>query len=213
VSQFTELAADVRQQASSLDRQAGQATAVATAGKAAQARVEELRAQVELHRQVAALYTEIGEAAQETAREHVEDLGTRALQMVFGEHMGLFLQPGERGGQATLDVMIRTVYGTKTVETPVMEATGGGVANVVGFVLRLVMLLLTPGARRFLMLDESFGMVSAEFEPRVAEFLAEVAAKANVQVALVTHSKAYGEHADRHIELEPGPDGSTVVKA
>jgi hypothetical protein len=209
---FAELAAEVARQSQLLEREAGRATQVATAGKAAQAEVASLREQAELHRKLAALYTEIGEAAQESARERVEDLGTRALQMIFGAHMGLFLQPGERGGQATLDVMIRSVYGAKVVETPVMEATGGGVASVVGFVLRLVMLLLTPGARRFLVLDESFGMVSAEFEPAVAEFLAEVAAKASVQLVLITHSKVYGEHADQHVELMLGPDGATIVK-
>lgn len=82
---------------------------------------------------------------------------------------------------------------------------------VVGFVLRLVVLLLTPGARRFLALDESFAHVSASYEPRVAEFLREVADKAGVQIMLVTHSNAYGDLADAKYRLVLGADGKTEV--
>jgi ABC-type lipoprotein export system ATPase subunit len=76
-------------------------------------------------------------------------------------------------------------------------------------VLLLVVLLLTPGARRIFFLDESFGMVSAEYEPRLAEFLREVADKAGVQIVLITHSRAYDDLADASYELSLGADGAT----
>jgi ABC-type nitrate/sulfonate/bicarbonate transport system ATPase subunit len=93
------------------------------------------------------------------------------------------------------------------IDTPVLEARGGGMAVVVAFLLRLVILLLTPGARRILLLDEPFAFVSAEFESRVAEFLRELCDSAGVQVIMVTHSAAYGDVADRQYRLEQGPDG------
>lgn len=85
-------------------------------------------------------------------------------------------------------------------------------AAVVGFVLRLVVLLLTPGTQRFLALDESFAHVSASYEPRVAEFLREVADKAEVQILLITHSDAYSDLADARYRLSLGSDGVTVVE-
>jgi ABC-type branched-subunit amino acid transport system ATPase component len=97
------------------------------------------------------------------------------------------------------------------VETSVLDARGGGMAAVAGFVLRLVVLLLTPGARRFLALDESFAHVSASYEPRVAEFLREVADKAGVQVLLITHSTAFSDLADARYRLTLGADGITQV--
>ena len=54
-------------------------------------------------------------------------------------------------------------------------------------------------------------MVSAEYEPRVAEFLRQVADKAGVQVVLITHSKAYDDLADTSYELSLGADGSTQI--
>jgi ABC-type lipoprotein export system ATPase subunit len=83
---------------------------------------------------------------------------------------------------------------------------------VTGFVLRLVVLLLTPRARRILWLDEAFGMVSREFEARVAEFLQVIAERADVQIVLVTHSDAYDDAADMRYRLESGSDGMTAVK-
>lgn len=211
MSAVSELSAAVRQRRGELDRQAGAALEVARQGKAAEAEVAELRAAVELHEKTGALLTTVGEEAQETARHQVEELVTRALQVVFGDNLSFHLVPGERGGQATVEFVLRSRFGDREVDTPVMDARGGGMAAVVGFVLRLVVLLLTPGARRFLALDESFAHVSASYEDAVAEFLREVADKAGVQILLVTHSSAYSQHADARVRLVLGPDGVTEV--
>ncbi len=214
------LVSAVRTRRQALDRQAGEATAVATQGKACEAEVERLRAAQELYSQLGALFTSIGEQAQETAHRQVEELVTGALQAVFGYNLSFHLVPGERGGQVTVDFVLRSFYKhevpghgseMKVFDTPVMEARGGGMAAVVGFVLRLVILLLTPGARRLLALDESFAHVSASYESAVAELLREVADKAGVQIVLVTHSTAYSEHADVRVRLALGPDGVTEV--
>ena len=52
-------------------------------------------------------------------------------------------------------------------------------------------------------------MLSAEYEPGMAEFLREVADKAGVQIVLITHSRAYDDLADANYELSLGPDGAT----
>jgi DNA repair ATPase RecN len=205
------LTRQVRARLAELDRLAGQAEQLARQTERAEAELEEFRRQSELHSQVAALYTTIGEEAQEIAREKVEALATRALQVVFGENLSFRLVPGETGGQATLKMMIRSDYPGGPVETPVLEARGGGMAAVVGFILRLVQLLLTPDIRRIMLLDETFAHVSASYEARVAELLREVVDKARVQIVLVTHSPVYGDYADKVTRLELGADGVTVV--
>ena len=202
----------VRARCRELDREAGEAVQVAKQGKAAQASTERLRAALELHEKVTGVLTRIGEERQETAQHQVESLVTRALQVVFGEELSFHLVQSVRGNQANVDFVLRSSYGGVEVDTPVMEARGGGMAAVVGFVLRLVVLLLTPGARRFLALDESFAHVSASYEPRVAEFLREVADRAGVQLLLVTHSTAYSDVADQKYRLVLGSDGVTEVQ-
>jgi hypothetical protein len=202
----------VRQARKAADREAAEAQAVGRQGKAARAEVERLRASLELHEKVLGVLTSVGEARQESAQRQVEGLVTRALQAIFDENLSFQLIPSVKANRAEVEFVLVSEYGTREkviIETPVMEARGGGMAAVVGFVLRLVVLLLTPGARRVLFLDESFGMVSAEYEPRLAEFLREVADKAGVQIVLITHSKAYDDLADASYELSLGPDGAT----
>jgi ABC-type uncharacterized transport system YnjBCD ATPase subunit len=199
----------VRQARKDADREAAEAASVGRQGKAARAEVERLRASLELHEKVLGVLTSVGEARQESAQRQVEGLVTRALQVIFGEELSFHLVPSVKANRAEIDFVLRSRYGDSEVDTPVMEARGGGMAAVVGFVLRLVVLLLTPGARRVLFLDESFGMVSADYEPRLAEFLREVADKAGVQIVLITHSTAYSDLADTSYELSLGTDGVT----
>lgn len=197
---------------SALDREAGQLQQLARDGKAAQEKARELKEQLELHEQAAALLNTIAEERQESARRQVEELVTRALQVIFDENLSFHMVQAVKANRAEVDFVIRSDYGGAAVETSVLDARGGGMAAVVGFVLRLVVLLLTPGARRFLALDESFAHVSASYEPRVAEFLREVADKAGVQLLLVTHSTAYSDLADARYRLSLGPDGATRVE-
>jgi predicted ATPase len=211
-SQSSDLKARVQAASTRLQRQAGQAEEVARQGRAAQAEVRRLRHLAEVQEKTSILLTSIGEERQESARKQVEELVTRALQVIFDQNLSFHMVQSVRANRAEVDFVIRSTYGDDVVETSVMDARGGGMAAVVGFVLRLVVLLLTPGARRFLALDESFSHVSASYEPRVAEFLREVADKAGVQLLLVTHSDAYSDLADTRYRLTLGADGCTQVE-
>lgn len=206
------LSAHVDKLRSDLDMEAGQAIALAKRGQAAEAERDRLKELLETYEKTCKLLTTIGEQEQDIARAQVEGLVTRALQVVFGEELSFRLKPGTRGNQAVLDMLLVSEYGGGTLETPVMDARGVGMAAVVGLALRLVIMLLTPETevRRLLVLDETFAHVSASYEARVAEFLREVADNAGVQVILVTHSSAYGEKADSRYRLSQA-GGVTVV--
>lgn len=209
VSGLEERAALLRQR---VDRRTGEGRRLAADGIASRDRVAELRGQLEVHDKAVAVLNAVSEQQQEAAQRKMEELVTRALQVVFGEEMSFHLVQTVKANRPEVDFVIRSEYGGQVVETPVMEARGGGMVAVVGFVLRLVVLLLTPGARRFLALDESFAHVSASYEPRIAEFLREVVDKAGVQILLITHSNAYGDVADSKYRLYLGPDGITRVE-
>ncbi len=209
VSGLEERAALLRQR---VDRRTGEGRRLAADGIASRDRVAELRGQLEVHDKAVAVLNAVSEQQQEAAQRKMEELVTRALQVVFGEEMSFHLVQTVKANRPEVDFVIRSEYGGQVVETPVMEARGGGMVAVGGFVLRLVVLLLTPGARRFLALDESFAHVSASYEPRIAEFLREVVDKAGVQILLITHSNAYGDVADSKYRLYLGPDGITRVE-
>jgi hypothetical protein len=202
----------VRQARYTYERRAGAARQLGEDGIRVKAEVARLRAETERHAKVNVLLTSLGEQAQAQAQEQLEQLVTRGLQVIFGTELSFHVVQTVKANQAVTDFVIRSTYeGNVVIDTPVLEARGGGMAEVVGFMVRLVVLLLTPGARLVLFLDESFGFLSKDYEPRLAEFLAEVALRAGVQIFLVTHSDAYDDFADVRVRLVPGRDGGVTV--
>lgn len=203
-----DLEARLRNRQRELDRRTGEALELARRGKEAEAAAARYRAEASVNEQLCAVFTRLGEQHQAAVQRQVEEFVTRGLQVIFGEELSFRLVPRVVRDQASLEFVLVTTRDGQAVETGVYDG-GGGRAALVGFILRFVMLLLTPGATRFLALDESFANVSESFVPRLAEFLREVAYKAGVQVFLVTHSTGYGDVADVRYRLVLGPDGAT----
>ena len=201
----------VQQARYAYERRAGAARQLGQDGMRVEAEVSRLRAETERHAKVNVLLTGLAEGTQARAQEQLEQLVTHGLQFIFGTELSFHAVSAVKANQAVTDFVIRSTYeGNVTVDTPVMSARGGGLANVAGFIIRLVVLLLTPGARPVLFLDETFGFLSREFEPRLAEFLVGVV-RSGVQVFLVTHSDAYDDFADARVQLVPGPHGEVTA--
>lgn len=195
----------------SVERRAGAVGQLEQEAARTGADADRLRAEAERHAKVNVLLTGLAEQAQARAQVQLEQLVTRGLQVIFGTELSFHVNHAVKAGQLSTEFTIRSAYEDRVVDTPVLEARGGGMAAVVGFMLRLVVLLLTPGAQRLLLLDEAFAHLSREFEPRLAEFLREVCEKAAVQVLLVSHSDAYDDFADARLRLTPGRDGEVTV--
>lgn len=197
MTELAELATHLRRARRTLDQHVGAARHLAERGKALQAEVVDLRQQIELHDKVAALLTSIGETRQAAAQHQIETLVTYGLRTIFGAELSFHLVAGVRAKTPVIDFIVRsTLADGTTVDTPVMDARGGGLAAVVGFLLRLVVLLLSPDKRPILPLDETFAHLSREYEPRMAEFLRELVDRTGIQIIMVTHSDAYGDAAD-----------------
>jgi hypothetical protein len=206
-----ELEARVREARNTYERRVGAAQALGEAGVRMQGEVTRLQGDLERHAKVSGLLTSLGEQAQQRAQRQLEELVTRGLQVIFGTELSFHVIQSVKANQAVTEFVIRSQYGELTIDTPVMDSRGGGMAAVTGYMIRLVVLLLTPRARRVLFLDETFGFVSREFEVRLAEFLAEVSERAGVQQVLVTHSDAYDDAADVKYRLELGSNGISTV--
>jgi DNA repair exonuclease SbcCD ATPase subunit len=133
---------------------------------------------------------------QRVLQNKIQTLVTHGLQTIFGEDISFRILTSSHGKLAASDLVVVSTVGGEEVETPVLEARGGGMANVVGFLLRLVILMLTAGARRTIVLDETFAQLSAEYEPLLADFLRELVDKTDIQIIMVTHSTAFDDAAD-----------------
>lgn len=181
-----------------VDRETGEARALALRGKEVQAQLAQDRQVREVLAQAVAVLTSIGEQRQEDAQRRIESLVTYGLRTVFEDDLSFHLVQTVSRNAANVDFIVRTTLADgEQIDTPVMDARGGGLVAVVGFMLRLVIMLLAPSRQTpILFLDEPFAHLSAEYEPRMASFLRELADKTDIQIIHITHSDAYTEDAD-----------------
>lgn len=195
-----------------VDRQRGEATALAEQGKAMLQEIADLNQIIDLHEKAAHVLTAIGEDRQDRAQRQIELLVTQGLQTIFDDALTFHLVPGVRAKTPVVDFVVRSTLADGTVvETDVMAARGGGLAATVGFLLRLVVLLLSRRRQdTVLFLDETFAHVSAEYLPRLIEFLKDLVAKTGVQIVLVTHDESFQDAADVLYKLRL-VDGVTQV--
>lgn len=187
-----------------VDRQRGEAFALANQGKTLLEEIRQLNQVVELHEKAALVLTTIGEERQDAAQRSIEALVSQGLQTIFGDDLSFHLVPGVRAKTPVVDLVVRSrlADGT-TVDTDVLAARGGGLAAVVGFLLRLVILLLSKNRQdTVLFLDETFAHVSAEYLPRLIEFLKDLVTRTGVQIILVTHEESFLEAADVVYKLQ-----------
>lgn len=202
-----------RQRRRRIDQLQGEARSTLTRGKELSTEVAELATDVEDLDRVTVLLNSLGEERQIAAQASIEELVTRGLQMIFDDTLSFHIVQNVRGKTAVVDFVVRTTIGTSVIETPVMDARGGGLAAVIGFLLRLVVMLMgrDPREANLLVLDETFAHVSAEYLEAVGQFLREVVDKTGVQIIMVTHQPEFAEFADRVYSFSTD-GGKTVVK-
>lgn len=151
-------------------------------------------------------------ADQREAEVHqkLTSLVSTGLTTIFQEDLRLVINAKQVGKRTDTEFRLLTAYGDYEVDTEILSARGGGVAAVTGFLLQTIMILLTKSPR-ILFLDEAFAQVSAEYEPRLADFLHELADDLGMQIVLVTHSHAY-EEASEAVYRTSSKDGITSVE-
>jgi DNA repair exonuclease SbcCD ATPase subunit len=196
-----------------VDTQIAEARVIATKGVKIKEEISLAQNDVDLYNKVAITLASIGEQRQADAQKTIEELVTRGLTTIFSEDISFHLVQTQRGKTPEVKFLVKSrASNGRTIETSVMDARGGGMAAVVGFLLRLVVLLLSKDKKDpILILDESFSHVSAEYERPLAEFIQQLVQKTKVQIILVTHSDAFSEFADKRYRFEQ-KDGTTNVK-
>lgn len=185
-----------RQRERELERALGEARRIMEEGRRAKEEVARLEERETALQAAAGVLASFADQRQAEVQAQVEGLVTHGLRAVFGPDITFEIRTSTRGRLAASDFVVTTTLDGERVETSILDARGGGVAAVAGFLLRLVILLLRQDARPALLLDESFAQLSAEYEPKMADVLRELVDRTRAQVVLVTHSDAYSDQAD-----------------
>lgn len=213
MSDLDDLALRARQRRRRLDALQGEARATLMRGKDLETEIDELGQLAEDLEKVTILLNSLGEDRQYQAQQRIEELVTRGLREIFDDSLSFHIIQTTERRSVTVNFIVRTDLGNNViVDTPVMDARGGGLAATIGFLLRLVVMLLDKGTRteNLLVLDETFAHVSAEYLPNVGQFLSEVVHKTAIQIFMVTHQPELTEFADKVYRFDM-VDGKTRV--
>lgn len=204
MTDLTQLSSRLKSARRKVDGDIALARVIATKGVSIKEEIRLATNDFDLYSKVAITLASIGEQRQADAQTQIEELVTRGLTSIFGENISFHVVQTQRGKTPEVKFLVKSQGAAgQTIETSVMDARGGGLAAVVGFLLRLVILLLKTGRNnRVLVLDESFSHVSAEYERPLAEFLKELVDKTDVQIIMITHSDAFSEFADKRYRLK-----------
>jgi hypothetical protein len=138
------------------------------------------------------------EARRLELRDRVELLVTRGLRAVFGRaDLEFFFEQSTWGKISGITPGLRSAFGEKVIEADIVDGHGGGIADVISFLLRVVVLSLArPRLAPVLILDEPFRHVSLEYLRGCSSLLRELNRSAGIQFVLVTHKPELVDAAD-----------------
>lgn len=169
--------------------------------------------QIETWEQVQALFAKTSEYAREQLKTRIEEVVTRALQVIgFPGNPRFKIILTERGGQPAAEwrIIEGREDGTE-METSVEDSHGGGLVDVVSLALRLALLQLSrPKPAPLVILDEPGKHVSAEYAPNLAIFLKQFGQQAGHQIIMVTHNDTLADMADVTVRVEKPGEYSEV---
>lgn len=157
---------------------------------------------------------EASEVARREAKQVLQDMATRALQYIIGEHMSLEIELDEKGNSPVANFVVKSAYGNYVVDADPAEEEGGGIADIVAFSVFIGMLQLA-GKNNLapLFLDEPSKYVSKGHSEQVAKFLYESSQYFERQVFMVTHDEYLGKVGDSafHFRIIDGKTITTPV--
>ena len=126
----------------------------------------------------------------------IEGIVSDGLQRVFGNpQLGLFIEKKETARGNSYRLLVRK---GDTIGNP-MDSFGGGVQNVIAFLLRIILIKRFKLAK-FIALDEQFSNVSSEYQPRVSEML-KTLAQLNWTIFAISHQPTITSAADTIYEV------------
>jgi DNA repair exonuclease SbcCD ATPase subunit len=180
--------------------------------EAAETRVSSAQANAEALTQVRSLFESLTDKKREMVRSKIEALVTHGIQAVFGPDYAFAIEQKTARNQVTFNYRILQKEGDEWVATDLRGYHGGGLVAMVGFLLRLVMVLFThPPRRRILWLDETFANLDADKRDPLAKLLQSLGKELKCQFVMITHSPEYIDEADKAYEIRRVGDSAQLM--
>lgn len=191
-----------------LSRRLGQKEVLSGQLGVAQSELATLEVELDEEQKVQDVLNKSAKLAWSKASKQVESIVVRALRAVFPDRNYDFKieQETKRGVSSVSFTLVED-----EIETDIWENGGLGVADIVGFALRIAFLALyRPKLRPFIVWDEPFRFVGEAYRRNASAFVRRVAKDLNIQMVVITHDAAFLDSADQAFYLNK-VDGKVVV--
>jgi DNA repair ATPase RecN len=150
---------------------------------------------------------ETAKRIQEQLKFRLEDIINSAIDGLFPGQYRFALEFVNLRGQTEVKPVL---YSGEDALEDITETNGGGLADIIGFALRVSFLLISKN-QKVLILDEPFKFVSEEYREAACLIVKKLSKELGIQVIMVTHDKAMIDIADKVFTVKK-IDGRSVVK-
>ena len=157
--------------------------------------------------------SEVAKLTQERFKDKVESLVTMAIQSVFDRSFRFeLIFEQKRNKMECRFVISEIINGEKVEYDSIADDMGGGLVDIVGFALRIVLWSLEkPRSRSFMVLDEPFRFVGSALIEKAGVMLREISTRLGIQFIVVTHESELSEVGDRSWLVEHKEGISNVI--
>lgn len=163
-----------------------------------------------IYEKVVVLFNDLGEKQQQVLRRKIESIVSYGLKVVFDEDYRFIVNMEVKGKQVVMDFALEL---RGFVEEDIMASDGGGVVAIIGFILRLLVVIFLKGrVRQLIIMDEALAQLSSGYRSKMAEFVKELASRIGIQMIIVSHQDEYLDVADKAYRFTLDEKGHTVVK-
>jgi len=170
--------------------------------------IKRLGASLELKQMTKEVLDKLVTLERRSASEELQRLVTRGIVAVWGGDWEFKIEEGMRADISSAKFKLFK----DGEEEDILDSHGGGLVQVISFLMRVIFLLrITPKLRKYMFLDEPFSQVSANYQPSVAELVSQLARDLMIKMLMVTHQPVFSEKADRVYQLYDS-NGETKAK-
>ena len=159
--------------------------------------------EVDLLEKTALFLQKVADFETEKVKNKIEKIINFGLQSVFDNGMSFKIVPEIKRNQVEMGFKLEETLSTgEVVQSDLLDSHGGGIVNLVSFLLRLVVLLFSPNNfQKIMVLDESFNNISVDYREKVSDLLKRLSEKLGIQFILITHFHEFSLYADKVFEI------------
>lgn len=155
--------------------------------------------------QVEQFFNVLADERRKLLESRVQSLVDQGLKRVFGP--GYEFQVASELVGKQIKTRFYVVF--NGIRMSLLDSVGGGIADVVSFLLRIVLLVLRrPIQRKLLILDEPFKWVSAAHMSSLSDLITELSDTLDLQLIFVTHRPELVECATTVVRVRKDGFGS-----